>query len=298
MQPTTFTFHPPHGQVEGNTLAFAIEGVALSPDVLRTRIQQTLNEIGKNLRYLQTDVNRFNGNLSSYAHLQIERQRKKVLSDPDAPTAGFKLKERTPEANPLPEARQELTPPLPPLIANQPKRDPLLAVQDYEEILRLLQQTAHTLRHSPSALAMMEDATLRSHFLIPLNAHFEAKHTRENFTQIGDAELGIRIDERYIFVAACRFWHDERALSATLDHLLATAMWRDAKAALVLFNRHQMYAPMLDAVRATIRHHSSFKRELPQLSDTTYLYTFGGPVDGRADTSREHLLTVLAFDVR
>ncbi len=294
MQPTTFTFHPPQGEVAGNCVIFTIEGVVLSADLIRTRIQNMIAEIAKNLRYLQTDANRFNGNLYSYANLLIERQRKKALSDPDAPAAGFRLRAREGELPSAPAAeRRQLTPPTPPIIIPQPKAEPELAMKDYDDILQAIVQTAQTLRLSPSALAVMDDTTLRSHFLIPLNARFESRNNQETFTFAADADLSIRIEDKAIFVAAAHFWTGEARILALLDQLLAADAWREVKAALIVINRGRPFAAMLDSLRAALRGHAGFKRELPQLSDTTYLYAFGGS----AGSTRDMLLTVLAFDV-
>ena len=294
MQPTTFTFHPPRGDVQDNFVIFQLEGVGLVADVVRAQTQQVITAIEQNLKYLQTDTNRFNGNLYSYANLLVDRQRKKALSDPDAtPASGFKLKNRDADlpSDSIGEERRALTPVLP--LPTQIKATPTLALKDYEQILQLLQTTSQTMRHSPSVLKTMDEAALRAYFLIQLNARFDGIGSGETFAFLHTSNICIRVDGKNIFVAECKFWAGPEIYAATLNQLLAYENWRDAKAAIMVINRDHAFAEMVDTLRTATRNHSSFKRELSQLSDTTFIYGFAP----RDEPNREILLTVLAFDV-
>lgn len=294
MQPTTFTFHPPTGDVQGNFVIIQLEGVGLVADMVHVKIQQIMAEINKNLNYLQTDANRFNGNLHSYAHTLVAQQRKKINNDPDAATAaGYKLKARTADidSEPTPEERRTLTPVLSP--PAQIKVIPSLALKDYEQILQALPTIAQTMRLSPSILRTMDDAALRAYFLIQLNARYESKSSGETFVSMGNSDLRIRTEGKNIFVAECKFWEGREQFAATLNQLLGDQNWRDVRAAIILFQREQPFTEMCDSLRAIMRSHSSFKRELPQLADTTFLYGF----THHDDRNREFLLTVFAFDV-
>ena len=305
MQPTTFTFHPPLGDVEGDFVIFQLEGVGLVADMVRVKIQQIVIDIGQNLKYLQTDTNRFNGNLYSYANLLVDQQRKKVLSDPDtAGATGFKLKDRgtdapnpaSPPTDPGATARRTLTPVL--TLPKQSKLIPTLALKDYEQILQALQNSTQVLRRSPSVLKVMDAAALRAYFLIQLNDRFEDKSGIETFGFAGKSDIRIRTEDKNIFVAECIVWAGPAAFITTLNQLLAYENWREVKAAIIVFARDRAeldnsFADVLDALRVATRNHSSFKRELPQLSDTIFLYGFA-PLD---EPQREILLTVLTVDV-
>ena len=298
MQPTTFTFHPPSGDVRGNSVIIQLEGVGLVADMVRAQIQQIITEIGKNLRYLQIDANRFNGNLYSYAHTVVEQQRQKINSDPDAAAAGIKVKARTADmdSEPMSEERRTVTPVLSP--PAQTNVLPSLALKDYEQILQALPTIAQTIRLSPSILKTMDDAALRAYFLIQLNARFASNSGGETFVFMGNSDLCIRAEDKNIFVAECTFWAGREQFAATLNQLLGVRKWRDVRAAIIVFQRDHPFTEMRDSLRAIIRSHSSFKRELPQLSDTTFLYGFTHHgFTHHEDRSHEFLLTVLAFDV-
>jgi hypothetical protein len=297
IQPTTFTFNLPRGEAHENLLTFYIEGVDLIADQVRAQIQQMLNDVSQNLRYLRSDCDRFNANLYSYAHSLIQKRRRKLLSDRNLLTdLGFKLKERSdsPVTFQLPEIRQKIVPVLP-LATKTPYRpEPYLATRDFARVLEVMQKMAQVMQHSPSALLRMDDDALPAHFLFQLNGHFEGKNPVETFAYAAKNTIGIQGDGKHIFLAECHFWTDARDFAATLRRLLGFSSWRDTKAAVLLFNRDKDFSQMLEAIQATVRGHSNLKRELPQLSKTSLPYVFAH----HADRNREMLLTILAFDVQ
>lgn len=301
IQPTTFTFNLPRGEAHDHLLTFYVEGVDLIADQVRAQIQQTLNDISQNLRYLRSDCDRFNANLYSYAHSLIQRRRRKLLSDRNLVTdLGFKLKERddAPATFETPEIRPKISPVLP-LATKTPYRpEPYLATRDFAQLLDVMQKMAQVMQCSPSALLRMDDEALPAHFLFQLNGHFENKMPGESpseiFAYAAKSTIGIEVEGKHVFLAECHFWSDARDFAAILRRLLGFSSWRDTKAAVLLFNRDKDFSQMLDAIQATIKSHSNLKRELPQLSRTSFPYVFAH----HADRNREMLLTILAFDVQ
>jgi hypothetical protein len=295
-QPSTFTFNPPYGEVEGQTLVFHIEGVGLTIDQVRSQIQQTLNDITQNLRFLRVDADRFNSNLFSFAHAQVAQRRRKVFTDRNLVSGlGYKVKERTdgPQLDLAPETRRPLVPVLPPAGTLPYKPEPVLAARDFARILEIIQKAARLLLFSPSLLSVSDDELLRSHFLVQLNSHFESSGRTETFGFEGNSDIFIRADGKNIFIAACAFWRGPEMLTKMLDRILDQGSWRDTKAAIMLFHRDDDFNAMVEALRENIKNHSNFKRELPQLSDTAFPYIFAH----HQDRNREMLLTILTFDI-
>jgi hypothetical protein len=296
VQPTTYTFYRPRGGVQDNVLILQIEGVDLIADMVRAQIQQSITEISQNLSYLQTDADRFNGNLYSYAHALLGQRRRKLLTDRNLVSAlGYKLKPRSsdPSTDEPPEARRKLAPLLPTASAIPFKPEPTLTLKDYERILEVLMNTTNLLAYSPSLFASMDEETLRSHFLVQLNRHFEGKTQGETFSFEGKTSIFIRTQGKNIFIAQCKHWSGSMRLVESLNQLLGYASWRDTKAVLIILNRNHGFSQMIESIREMLKSHSNFKRELPQLSDTTFPYLFAH----RDDRNREMLLTVLAVDM-
>lgn len=87
-------------------------------------------------------------------------------------------------------------------------------------------------RH-PSTYAGKDEETLRDHFLMILDTHFESV-TGETFNRNGKTDILIRHEKSNVFVGECKFWRSEKSLIKTIDQLLDYLTWRDSKAAVEL----------------------------------------------------------------
>lgn len=295
IQPTTVSFNLPYGEIQEHSLILSFEGVNLVLDMIRSQVQETLNDVTQNLQYLRTDFERFNGMLYTYTHDLVIQRRRKTLSDRNIAYAlEYTLREHKPDAESdlSPENRQRIVPTLPAAssIAYQP--EPILAIKDFGRILETLQNIARSIKQSPSAYFNMDDNALLAHFVIRLNRYFEGEQPGETFIYAPQSNIAIRTEGKCIFIAACRYWSDADALHHTLDEFLDMESWRNTKAVLILFNRTEEFPHVLESMRETVKNHSNFKRELPQLSDAAFPFVLAH----QDDHNREMLLTVLLYD--
>ncbi len=173
------------------------------------------------------------------------------------------------------------------------KPEPALSSQDYDEILRIMNNMVQVMELSPHAFHEMGEEDLRSHFLVQLNGVFAGQATGETFNFQGKTDILIRVEGRNVFVGECKFWKGEKAFLATIDQLLSYLSWRDTKAALVIFNRNADFTAVLDKIAEAAPKHPQFKRDLGKTGETGFRYVFAQP----NDASRETTLTVLAFDI-
>jgi hypothetical protein len=171
--------------------------------------------------------------------------------------------------------------------------EPVLANEDYEEILRIMQSMVQVMELSPHAFHDMGEEDLRSHFLVQLNGAFKGQATGETFNFQGKTDILIRVEGKNVFIAECKFWKGEKAFLATLDQLLSYLSWRDTKAAVLVFNRNADFSAVLAKIRETAPKHPLFKRDLGTTHESTFHYVFAQP----NDRNREIILTVLAFDI-
>jgi hypothetical protein len=152
---------------------------------------------------------------------------------------------------------------------------------------------AQVMERSPSAFVSMDEESLRSHFLVQLNGHYEGQATGETFNYEGKTDILIRSDGKNIFVAECKFWGGSKKLTDTLDQLLSYSCWRDTKVAVIVFNRNKDFSKVLETIRETAKGHPRCKRDLGPQSETSFRYVFSH----KDDANREMILTVLAFDI-
>jgi len=208
---------------------------------------------------------------------------------------GFKMKERpgAQQTFTAPEVRKKILPTLPPASSVPYKPEPALSSADYEHILGVLQNMVLVMERSPSAFALMDEESIRSHFLVQLNGHYEGQATGETFNYHGKTDILVRSEGRNIFIAECKFWSGPKMLSETIDQLLSYTSWRDTKVAIIIFNRNKDFSSVLAAISEAAKSHSNFNRVLPGSKETVFRYCFSH----RDDKNRELFLSILAFDV-
>jgi len=296
IQPSTFTFSPPNAEIRGNTIIVKVQGGDLTTESVKSQIDRTISDIKSYLENLRRDVEHFNDSLFSLARSAIEQRREKLLKDQNLVAGlGFPLKERA-DANKTyvaPEVRRKIIP-SPPVASSDPyKPEPVLDIEHYEHILNVIENMALVMERSPSAFVDMDEESLRTHFLVQLNGHFEGSATGETFNYMGKTDILIRVDGKNIFIAECKFWGGPKKLTETIDQILSYSSWRDTKIAVIMFNKNKNFSAVLDAIPPTIEKHQNYKRSISQVSETRFRYV----MSHRNDPSREILLTVLVFDV-
>ena len=296
MQPTTYTMSPPRGEVRGSVLVLRIVGTDLNADGVRTEIDRTIGEIQSHLTTLRGNAAGLKAQLPTQARSAIESRRQKLLADRNLVGGlGFKMKERpgTQQTFVAPEVRKKIAPTLPPASSAPYKPEPTLSNADYEHILGVLQNMVEVMERSPTAFVTMDEESIRSHFLVQLNGHYEGQATGETFNYEGKTDILVRSEGRNIFIAECKFWSGPKMLIDTIDQLLGYTSWRDTKVAVVIFNRNKDFSRVLAAIAETAKTHANFKRELPGSTETVFRYCFAH----KDDKNRELSLTLLAFDV-
>lgn len=296
VRPSTHDLNPPAAAVEPDRLVLRLAGASLEGAAVKSRIDETLRSIEKYLTNLRSDASQYNNSLCAAAQSSIESRRSKLLANRNlAASLGFKMKEASGQARTYvaPEVRRRITPTMPTASTAAFRPEPTLSGDDYEHILQVLQNMVHVMERSPAAFESMGEEALRTHFLVPLNGHYEGQATGETFNYEGKTDILIRSEGRNIFIAECKVWAGPKKLTETIDQLLGYSAWRDTKTAVILFNRNKSFSQVLAAIPGTVRGHPKYKRDLPGSTETVFRYCFGH----RDDANRELSLTVLAFDV-
>ncbi len=214
---------PPRGTVRDGILTFSVKGTNLKDDEVRKEINSTLERINNYLTTLRGKVNMLHNELDSTARQCIKRCREKLLADQNlVASLGFKLKQRTdsPKTYTAPEVRRKIIL-TPPQASSMPyKPEPALDEAEYEHILEVIENMAQVMERSPSAFSEMAEESLRSHFLVQLNGHYEGQATGETFNYEGKTDILIRSEGKNIFIAECKYWAGPQKLTDAIDQLL------------------------------------------------------------------------------
>jgi hypothetical protein len=93
------------------------------------------------------------------------------------------------------------------------------------------------IERNPASFASLDEESIRDHFLLQLNGHYEGGVTGETFNASGKTDILIREDNKNVFIAECKFWRGQKVFGEAINQLLGYLTWRDSKCALMVFNR-------------------------------------------------------------
>jgi hypothetical protein len=298
IQPSTSNYNNPRAQVGNGVLKFSISGAGLTADGVKQEIDRTIASISQHLAWLENDARGYNASLESLATQAIERRKEKLLKDRSLLAGlGFKMKARPGAAETFaaPLVRQNIRPAVPKPVASRApyKPEPTLADEDYEHVLKVLENMVQVMELSPGAFREIDEESLRTHFLVQLNGHFAGDATGETFNFEGKTDILIKASGRNIFIGECKFWTGEKGYIETLDQVLSYLSWRDTKAAVLMFSRNKDFSGVLEKIMSSTPKHPNFKKLIRQRSETSWTYLFGHKDDG----NREISITVQAYNV-
>ena len=115
---------------------------------------------------------------------------------------------------------------------------PALDEKCYQDILSSIRWMGKTVERDPAAYSSLFEEHLRSHFLAVLNGSFEGQGSAETFSVQGKTDIFLRVNERAVFIAECKFWEGPAAFGPMIDQLTGDLTWRDSKTAILLFVRN------------------------------------------------------------
>jgi hypothetical protein len=165
----------------------------------------------------------------------------------------------------------------------------------YEEVIEIVQSMNKAFERSPGTTSKLKEPELRDQILIQLNGTFAGAAGGELFNGNGKTDILVRVEDRNVFIGGCKFWSGEKAIAEAIDQLLGYTVWRDTKAALVLFIRQASVSDIIEKADATIRAHR-FKRAGAATGDPSVRRNF--VLHQKDDENREIQAALLPAAIR
>ncbi|WP_145140932.1 hypothetical protein [Pseudomonas duriflava] len=253
----------------------------------KAMIERTLNDIDKHLDRIRSVVMAYNEALVSQVEAEIEKRRQQLLGR-KALLAALDIPLRPRPGGARPGSRKPL--PALPLVPAEPQRpEPTLTPTQYEQVLEAVHGAVECLSYSPSLFAAMDEGLLRNHVLLHINAAFERDDgAEEAFRAKGPAGFELLVGGRGVFTGECLFWSHAEAYNRYLDELLASALWQEAKAVLLVFQRGKRTASVLKNVCAATESHPGYVASAINQVESGCRFV----LQVSKDTSRQITLTV------
>lgn len=293
---------PPRAKIFNKQVFIRLDGYDLQQADVKREIENLLQAVEIFLDAQGALVDQFMSELEMTARAAVESRKRRILeSQSIAASLGFPMVRRGNDPMVyISSAVRRNAPVRPSAIKKEQARgnerfnpEPTLAEQEYQHILKVIEDMTLVMERSPSAFMRLEEEHLRDFYLVTLNSHYEGGATGETFNSEGKTGILIKDRSRNIFIAECKIWSGEKKFSEAINQLLGYLTWRDTKAALIIFNRNKDFTSVLETMRTALENHPHKKRGPTAEGTTRFRCIFGNP----NDRNREIIVTTLAFDV-
>jgi hypothetical protein len=263
-RPSTFSMNPPTGSVRGNEIVVtaAAPADALDPQQIAEALDRQVGEIETNLTRLRADVDAYNQQLRERAGALVAARRQKVLADRAleehlaVPVARRPGRSET-LALDVARKRTEIRPPVSTTKAFAP--EPAISREQFEDITSVISSLGKAVERFPDTFGPMGEETLREILLVVLNNQF-GPAVGELFSRQGKTDVAIVASEGPVFIGECKIWTGPSAFADAIDQLLGYLVWRDTKAALILFVKNKNVSAVVGKAGDGLSAHRLFKR--------------------------------------
>lgn len=239
--PTTASINPPRASVRGDEVLLEWEGRAGEAPQVKAWLDQLTNQLKAHAEWSKQDTDGFNARLDGILgaslqqrkeHLEKNREIAAVLDIPigrkPAPAV---------DLVPVPKRRPIEVKRAAPAQRDVPQ-ELRISDEDYVAIVEQLSSARGLLERQPETFSGMGEEALRDLLLVILNNQF-GPAVGEMFSRKGKTDIVILRDKGPVFVAECKIWSGEKAFGEAIEQLLGYLVWRDTKAAMVVFVREK-----------------------------------------------------------
>ena len=295
-RPSTYSLNPPRAVVgEGElSLTWVGEGSGTNPVSIRQHFDNEFDKIEQQLSVSCRDIDQYNARLRTLVTSAVAGRRAKLLADRNLEAGiGYPVRQRPDAAKySVPVARRKIVTPERPVARGPFRPEPVLPEAQYDQALAVLRNARNALERTPSMTAHLNEEKIRDLLLVFLNAQFEGAAAGEVFNAAGKTDILIRAGDRNVFIAECKIWKSPKTVQDALTQLLSYLVWRDTKAALLVFIRSGEPTAIIEKAIAEIKKHPNFKR-IHGTGETGERYDFVLHANG--DPNQEIRLAFLPF---
>jgi len=262
---------------------------------LKAGIEREIKSLAEAVANQRRDVELHNTTAPECIRARVKSKREKALAATNAVAAlGIPIKRLAqPATYAIPTKRRPSPVSRPAVATEKYSPEPALTEEEYQHILGILRSMSLVIERNPASFAKLEEESIRDHFLIQPNGHYEGGATGETYNGAGKTDILIRIRDRNAFIAECKFWHGQKQFLDAIEQLLGYLTWRDCKCALLVFNRNKDSTAVAGKMHEVMTGRPEHRRTVQQSdsAECRYIYV------KQDDPGREIVITTMLFDV-
>ncbi|MBK8459502.1 MAG: hypothetical protein IPL43_04320 [Micropruina sp.] len=247
---------PTRGTVTGRSIVVEVLGRTLSADAIRGQIEGVRQDINQRVGWANADLARFRQTAAQEIRSAHASRKERILNDRAVEDAlGIPVRTSTAPRQPVAAHRKMVT-----LQTRKAQSgfvpEPILQEAIYRDVLDVVRSWATSLERTPKTTDKLDEEELRDLLLGNLNGYWRGAAGGELFNGSGKTDILIRDGDRNAFIAECKIWRGSKAVTDALDQLLSYLVWRDSKAALVVFIKTADPALTIAKLHAAVAAHT------------------------------------------
>ncbi|MEX5637711.1 hypothetical protein [Parafrankia sp. FMc2] len=255
---STFSMSGEYGKVAGGAVVVEVVDRTLTTAVIQEQIKQVRKNIDQRVDWANADLARFYATADQAIRSAHASRKQRVLNDRAVEESlGIPVRTSAAPRPPVTAHRKQ--------VALQVRKEqskfvpePVLADAVYQDILEVVRSWANTLERSPRTAGKLDEEELRDLLLGTLNGYWKGAAGGELFNGDGKTDILIREGDRNAFIAECKIWRGPKGVAGALNQLLSYLVWRDSKAALVMFIKTADPAATIDKLHVAVQAHGSY----------------------------------------
>lgn len=138
--------------------------------------------------------------------------------------------------------------------------EPALEDAIYEDILGRIVTWGNAMERTPKSIGALDEEGLRDQLLVALNLAYEGQAAGEVFNRSGKTDITLRQGDKNAFIAECKIWRGTAGMHKAVDQLLNYMVWRDSKAAVILFIKSGSPSDVVAKADTAVRLHPGCQR--------------------------------------
>lgn len=234
-QASTFSMSGKYGEVASGAVVVEIVERTLNADVIRKHIERVKRDIDQRVEWANSDVAKFRSTAEQAIRNAYAQRKKRILNDRAVEDAlGIPVRTSATPRPPVAARRKQVT------LQDRKAQstfvpEPVLQEAIYQDVLDAVRSWGTSLERSPRTAVKLDEEELRDLLLGTLNGYWQGAAGGELFNGSGKTDILIREGDRNAFIAECKIWRGSKGVADALDQLLGYLVWRDSKAALLVF---------------------------------------------------------------
>jgi hypothetical protein len=257
-QASTFSMGGKYGQISGGSVVVEVIERTLTAETIRGQVDRVKRDIDQRVAWANGDLAKFRATAEQAIRSNFAGRKERILRDREVEAAlGIPVRTSTTPRPPVQARRKQVT--------LQTRRaqsefvpEPVLDEAIYQDVLDAVRAWATSLERTPKTAAKLDEEELRDLLLGNLNTYWEGGAGGELFNGSGKTDILIRHGDRNVFIAECKIWHGPKGVADALAQLLSYLVWRDSKAALVMFIKTADTAATIQKLHAAVEANPSW----------------------------------------